>query len=76
MDLDSGEVVVHVLRGLCEVCKKKIEKGPAVQLSSKTNAIRHADPACKVVEKPKTYHRWWMRIDSDRSRVTAKHAES
>lgn len=41
VELRSGELVVQCAGGKCAVCKMQIKPGPAVQLSSSTNYIRH-----------------------------------
>ena len=40
-DLRFGEVIIKCAGGKCCVCKERVKPGLAVQLSSKTNAIRH-----------------------------------
>jgi hypothetical protein len=44
MELRPGEQLVTVAGGKCNVCKKRIEPGKAVQVSAYSNAIRH--PEC------------------------------
>ena len=58
-----GEAMVYCAGGICAVCKQRIAVGPAIQLSSKTSAIRHeacmpkedtrscSYRECKVVKK-------------------------
>ncbi len=41
VELRSGEAVVQCAGGQCCVCKMRIAPGPAVQVSSSSNYIRH-----------------------------------
>jgi hypothetical protein len=44
VELRSGEVLLNQCAGgPCAVCKQRISPGPAVQLSKRSNRIRHVD---------------------------------
>jgi hypothetical protein len=43
MELRPGECLLQKTSGPCAVCKKKIEPGPAIQLSKNSSRIRHIE---------------------------------
>ena len=57
-ELRPGEIIVAYAGGLCYVCKQRIAAGPAVQLSSRSNQIRHVGCMPKTNSRSSTYRRF------------------